>query len=551
MGRIHNAVLAVAAVAALPARAALACGCLAMPNAATPVVQAGERILFAHDGTDVVATIQIRYSGSADQFGWLLPLPSVPTLQIGTDELFTQLGAQTQPTYRLTTITMACDGTTTSRTTSSGGFGCGSDFSVAASATPRSGMQMTTSDQSGGEVVVRDSIGPYDYAVLKADDQTEMLTWLQDNRFFVPAATSSVVTPYIHPGAYFLALKLRAGQSVGDIVPVIVRYASDLPMVPLVLTQVGAVPDMNVTIWLLGDGRAIPRNYRHTVLNDMGLYLNLESYESLVTRATREAPARHTFVTEYAGPSSVMAGKLVWPTRFTDLPALRQIATASEYLTRLRSDGWTFDSALEAVLARYIPEPPSLMGFVTLDQFYQQYDYWMAQATSVPDGGAAPPAPFDPAALTDEIGQRIVQPTRDAQAQFDAHPYLTRLTARLSPAEMTADPVFSENPSLPGVAAVHQATLTYPCKAKPWLRADDGLEVEYPSAYSPPQPGTMPGSLRVETLREAGAPQVDSDNQAAIQAQLGPVTHTAERTRRPLGTLALVVAALAWIRRRR
>ena len=55
----------------------------------TPVVQAGERILFAVDNGTVTAHIQIQYSGDARSFGWLLPLPSVPTLKAGTDELAT------------------------------------------------------------------------------------------------------------------------------------------------------------------------------------------------------------------------------------------------------------------------------------------------------------------------------------------------------------------------------------------------------------------------------------------------------------------------------
>jgi len=36
-------------------------------------------------------------------------------------------------------------------------------------------------------VVEQASIGPYDYAVLKADDESAMLQWLSDNRYFVPA----------------------------------------------------------------------------------------------------------------------------------------------------------------------------------------------------------------------------------------------------------------------------------------------------------------------------------------------------------------------------
>src|SRR5207302_4857350 len=79
-----------------------ACGCFAPPDPSVPVVQAGERILFAMQDGVVTAHIQIQYAGNATDFGWLLPLPAVPTLELGTDELFAQLTTTTQPKYRLT-----------------------------------------------------------------------------------------------------------------------------------------------------------------------------------------------------------------------------------------------------------------------------------------------------------------------------------------------------------------------------------------------------------------------------------------------------------------
>src|SRR5689334_18614636 len=91
------------AVALLWPQAADACGCFTPPDPTVPVVQAGERILFAVKDGQVTAHVQVQYSGEAKEFGWLLPLPSVPTLELGLDELFTQLTLATQPKYRMTT----------------------------------------------------------------------------------------------------------------------------------------------------------------------------------------------------------------------------------------------------------------------------------------------------------------------------------------------------------------------------------------------------------------------------------------------------------------
>src|SRR5690606_5179910 len=241
----------------------------------------------------VTAHIQIRYNGPAEEFGWLLPLPSQPTMKVGTDELFLQLIQQTQPLYRLQAEYV---GNCPFDPNRGGGFGSSSGGESAPDADNGGG--------AGGEgynpLVVRDTVGPYDYAVLRADQKQPMLDWLDENGFFVPTGTDDAVDPYIRPGAYFLALKLIKGNSVGDIQPVVVEYESDLPMIPIVLTSVAADPDMPILVWVLGEHRAIPRNYFHTRINDAELdWLNFgQNYLDVVTDAVDEADGHHSFVTE-------------------------------------------------------------------------------------------------------------------------------------------------------------------------------------------------------------------------------------------------------------
>src|ERR1700732_4189663 len=56
-----------------------------------PVDQTGEKILFAADGHDVTAHVQIQYKGEAKNFSWILPVPTPPKLDVGTDALFVAL----------------------------------------------------------------------------------------------------------------------------------------------------------------------------------------------------------------------------------------------------------------------------------------------------------------------------------------------------------------------------------------------------------------------------------------------------------------------------
>ncbi|HIN85515.1 MAG TPA: DUF2330 domain-containing protein [Myxococcales bacterium] len=86
--------------AALWTQSASACGGFFCNNS-SPVDQSGERILFSVEGTTVTAHIQIQYQGPAESFSWVLPLPSVPDVTVGTDMVFTRLRAMTDPRFEL------------------------------------------------------------------------------------------------------------------------------------------------------------------------------------------------------------------------------------------------------------------------------------------------------------------------------------------------------------------------------------------------------------------------------------------------------------------
>src|SRR5688572_28265066 len=53
-----------------------------------PVDQSGENILFVMDGVSVEAHIQIQYKGDAARFAWVLPVPAVPSIDVGSQPLF-------------------------------------------------------------------------------------------------------------------------------------------------------------------------------------------------------------------------------------------------------------------------------------------------------------------------------------------------------------------------------------------------------------------------------------------------------------------------------
>lgn len=527
-----------------------ACGCFAPPSAIDTVIQAGERIVFAVRDGKVIQHVQIQYAGNAQDFGWLLPLPSVPTLKLGSDELFAELNTRTVPTYDTTTV-FECRSATPAFSLGCGGFAPSS----------RGTVDLGTQDAGTySPLVVQASIGPYEYAVLKADDRNEMLNWLNANHYFVPAGTDSAVTPYIQPGAFFLALRLKAGANVTDITPVVLEYVAQYPMIPLVLTSVGATPHMGIQVFMVGNGRGVPRNYHHAVLNDslLGWMEGSTNYQSLVTRAVGEAPGKHAFVTEYAGTSELMKDVLAPAGRFgleADFAAFTDPALFVQHLftTKFASVGSDLPSPVLSILEKQLPYVPE--SGATKQDFYRDATYWLGDyRMQHPEYFAAYPT-FDATALAHDLFTGYVTPMREANALFTDFPKLTRLFTTLSPEDMTADPVFAFNTSLPDVSPKHAATFTVKCSQNE-LKTEQGWIVPMSSPGPAPEFKDTPGALRIEVLHEEGADvEVVTDNTEVIKARFPAATAGAQMSGQGCAMVdpfsLAGVAALFMLRRRR
>ena len=524
-----------------------ACGCFSPPDPSVPIVQAGERILFSQEDGVVTAHIQVQYSGPAEEFGWLLPVPSIPEMEVGVDELFTQLIDSTQPKYSMTANYVGdCP-----FDPNNGRF----------SSPPAEGVDADDGATGGGEqgspLVLRDTVGPFDFAVLRADSKDDMFNWLADNEFFVPPNTDTVSDPYIKPGGFFLALKLRSGQDTGDIQPIVLRYESELPMIPIILTSVAADPDMGIQVWVAGEDRAIPQNFFHTRINDALIdWPNAgANYVDVINEAIDEAPedsafpGHHSFITEYAGVSDVMENRLDWPGRFGNIDELRNINGAESFIDYLNSNGYTsagqngffqptYPPQVLNVLSRHLPVPTGLAADfaargISDSEYYLSFSFYINRFSQErPDLFVDLDLAFDSNLLADELNERIVEPTRVAGATFTDHSYLTRLFSTLSPDEMTKDPVFSFNPDLPDVSNEHVAEITYFCdqvsdpnvlNTPATLVTEAGYVIHYPDGVEESTEedlGSLPASASIETLREQGDPEIVRDNTGRISDAL-------------------------------
>ena len=431
--------LCLGATAFLP-RSADACGGFFCTT--FPMNQVGERILFVADGETVTTHVQIQYSGSAEDFAWILPVPVLPELAVSHNELFRQLQFATQPSFFLEwqeNETCGFVGPPIFRT-----------------------LEEAAVDDGGVQIVAEARVGPYQTAVITAEDPAAVSAWLSANGYNLDALGDALLAPYVEAGFYFVALRLAPDQGIGDLQPIALTYAARAPGIPIRLTAVATEPNMGVLVWLLGDHRAVPNNYLHVQINEARIdwFNGGFNYNDVVTEAADEAGGQ-AFVTDYAGPGLVMDNRLFDEKR-VDLQRLREIEVPADFLDQTLTQGLPRDDQMRALIRRHIPMPEAVLEEGVLEIVFggDREAYRRAeeegQLLSIAESSFynnmrayeeyMGDFEFDPGALVQDLQSVVVEPLRDAQELFDRDSYLTRLFTTLSAEEMTVDPMFSFNP---------------------------------------------------------------------------------------------------------
>ena len=208
---------------ALSIPAARACGGFFCTT--VPMNQVAENILFIQGEGTVTTHVQILYSGTAADFAWILPVPTVPELAVSHNQIFTQLQRATQLSFQLNfQEDVSCGFPPIAFTTEGPSVG------------PRSNVDIASEER----------VGPYDTAVISSDDAKAVVSWLVDNGYQLGDLGVELLTPYVEEGFYFLALKLAPDRDVGDLQPIALTYAAEVPGIPIRLTAVATEPDLGI-----------------------------------------------------------------------------------------------------------------------------------------------------------------------------------------------------------------------------------------------------------------------------------------------------------------
>jgi len=312
----------------VPLMSVQACGGLFCQN--VPVDQQAERIIFTINNDDTItAYVQIAYTGAAPDFSWVVPVPSVPEIDVAEIESFDELSLLTAPVF-IPPMMPSC-----------------APMPVMAMAGENAFME----DEGSVEVLASGAAGPYFYDVITSPDPQAMISWLRDNDYRVEPEMEPLIAVYNEEGMVFLAMKLQPDEGADDIQPVVMTYESTEPMIPLRLTAVAANPNMTVLTWIFAEEQAVPVNYAHPVIYDGDIRGSFGSFDGTnyigLLDQTIDLYDGRAFVTEYAMPTSDLRDQKPQDT------LIQLLAEKYKYVTR--------------VIGRISPEEMTVDPMFTLD----------------------------------------------------------------------------------------------------------------------------------------------------------------------------------------
>ncbi|MCA9601113.1 MAG: DUF2330 domain-containing protein, partial [Myxococcales bacterium] len=422
----------------VPSRAS-ACGGVFCSNTNLPIDQKAERIIFHVDASGkVTAVIEIRYEGPASKFAWLIPVAGKPTVGVSSNTVLDRLQAASNPSYTLTnTVKGECSGFGGG---SRGPFSCGPIVAASATNDFASYDGGFVETDGGVNVLEQATVGPYDYVIVSVDPKLEdpgmaAGEWLSKNGYVTNDFGTDRLRPYLEGGMNLLAFRLRKGNSSGSIRPIKLEFGTGLPSIPLRPTAVAAVNNMGILVWVLGEHRAVPLNYKSLEINDALLdWTNpAASYEALVTRAANEAGGQG-FVTEMASSAPAFADTLypeaersAWENvSRTDWNG-REGALLFELLSRYAG----YDGVADALAEEVVPA----LGVQADELIACPACHVSASVTDI--------AGVDAAHLLEKFRKLVVDPVADTATLFENAAKVTRLFTTMSPDEMTLDPSFA------------------------------------------------------------------------------------------------------------
>ncbi len=335
----------------LPGTAFGFCGTYVGPAGSTLSNEASQ-IVVVRQGQQTTLTMANDYSGDADQFAVVIPVPEIleaKDVRLASADLLTRLDEYSTP--RL--VRYSCDNLysfkggksqegSTQQDQGALPFSCGSESEFA----PGEVGSNSPPAETAVQVESSFAVGAYEFVVLSAEDSSDLLTWLSGSGFGVPADAADLLGEYIDAGSYFLAARVNLGAlpiRPSFLSPIQISYTADLVSLPIRLGTLNSTGEQELLLYTIGDeGAAGISNYPEVEPTNECMYDSAsmgtleEFYGDVLDEAFANSEA--AWMLEYAwgnGKCDPCSGP---PIADEDLSALGfDIDAGPAYLSRIRA----------------------------------------------------------------------------------------------------------------------------------------------------------------------------------------------------------------------
>lgn len=254
-----------------------------------PIVRVGAQKTYVayYKGIETVV-LRPGFEGKVDEFGMLIPFPSVPAIRKVDDNIFPHIAAAIDPPEVLAYVQNAVR---------------------RRGRVPMRAPMAATGGAAGAEaplrydevrVVKQEAVGMYEVAVLEAGSAAALNKWMDQHQFRYPEGMDDVVNDYVADRWVFVAVKTKVGQKAGvnprpgmkaanaklpagatfsgHVQAMGFRFRSDELVVPMRLSAFNKGKLHNVVYVLTDDPvaiRRIPKRFVRRQLSGAELYRNL------------------------------------------------------------------------------------------------------------------------------------------------------------------------------------------------------------------------------------------------------------------------------------
>jgi len=231
------------AIFALPSDAAACGGCFA-PVGSVSVVNA-HRMALLSAPTGSVLWDQIQYTGSPEDFVWVLPVAGTPTVEVADNGFFEALN-------QTTTIQMVAPRPPQTF--------CPGSYCYRAAAAADAGA--SRSDASIPVNVYHEGVvGPYETATIGSSDSTALVTWLRDHGYEVSADLMPTIDYYVGLHMNFIALRLAPTAGIDRMTPVRVAMPGLALTLPLRMIAAGVTDEVSLELFVFSEARMEAANF--------------------------------------------------------------------------------------------------------------------------------------------------------------------------------------------------------------------------------------------------------------------------------------------------